>query len=116
MWKKLDGQLPPNHEVRTAGAHLHLFNVQFEDSGTYQCEAVNSKGKDYHTARLSVEGETWKLELKCSFILRNETNTSHFTVNDKDMTKQQVSTVILGKKKTLGMSSKEARGHSEFSF
>ncbi|XP_029697399.1 contactin-1a isoform X1 [Takifugu rubripes] len=55
MWKKLDGELPPNHEVRTAGAHLHLHNVQFEDSGTYQCEAVNSKGKDYHTALLSVE-------------------------------------------------------------
>lgn len=57
MWKRLDGELPPNHEVRTAGAHLHLHNVQFEDSGTYQCEAVNSKGKDYHTALLSVEGE-----------------------------------------------------------
>lgn len=57
MWKKLDGELPPNHEVRTAGAHLYLHNVQFEDSGTYQCEAVNSKGKDYHTALLSVEGE-----------------------------------------------------------
>lgn len=57
MWKKLDGELPSNHEVRTAGAHLHLYNVQFEDSGTYQCEAVNSKGKDYHAARLSVEGE-----------------------------------------------------------
>ncbi|KAM7002150.1 contactin-1a isoform 1-T4 [Tautogolabrus adspersus] len=54
-WKKLDGQLPANHEVRMAGAHLHLFNVQFEDGGTYQCEAVNSRGKDYHAARLSVE-------------------------------------------------------------
>lgn len=40
-----------------AGAHLHLYNVQFEDGGTYQCEAVNSRGKDYHTARVSVEGE-----------------------------------------------------------
>ena len=56
-WKKLDGQLPPNHEVRMAGAHLHLYNVQFEDAGTYQCEAVNSKGKDYHTAHVSVEGK-----------------------------------------------------------
>uniref|UniRef100_UPI003AACDCA7 contactin-1a-like n=1 Tax=Centroberyx gerrardi TaxID=166262 RepID=UPI003AACDCA7 len=54
-WRKLDGQLPPNHEVRMPGAHLHLYNVQFEDAGTYQCEAVNSKGKDYHTARVSVE-------------------------------------------------------------
>ncbi|KAK5927739.1 hypothetical protein CgunFtcFv8_012865, partial [Champsocephalus gunnari] len=54
-WKKLDGQMPPNHEVRMAGAHLHLYNVQFEDGGSYQCEAVNSRGKDYHAARLSVE-------------------------------------------------------------
>ncbi|XP_041651588.1 contactin-1a-like [Cheilinus undulatus] len=54
-WKKLDGQLPANHEVRMAGAHLHLYNVQFEDGGTYQCEAVNSRGKDYHAARVSVE-------------------------------------------------------------
>lgn len=76
MWKKLDGELPPNHEVRMAGAHLHLFNVQFEDSGTYQCEAVNSKGKDYHTARLSVEGE------------ENAPLTAQNTVNDKAMTKQ----------------------------
>ncbi|KAF7669853.1 hypothetical protein LDENG_00128960 [Lucifuga dentata] len=54
-WKKLNGQLPANHEVRMSGAHLHLFNVQFEDEGTYQCEAANSKGKDHHSARLSVE-------------------------------------------------------------
>ncbi|XP_035521312.1 contactin-1a isoform X2 [Morone saxatilis] len=54
-WKKLDGPLPPNHEVRMAGAHLNLYNVQFEDGGTYQCEAVNVRGKDYHTARVSVE-------------------------------------------------------------
>ncbi|XP_068458470.1 contactin-1a-like isoform X2 [Clinocottus analis] len=54
-WKKLDGQLPPNHEVRMAGAHLHLYNVQFEDAGSFQCEAVNSRGKDYHAARVSVE-------------------------------------------------------------
>lgn len=56
-WKKLDGQMPPNHEVRMAGAHLHLYNVQFEDGGAYQCEAVNSRGKDYHTAHVSVEGK-----------------------------------------------------------
>nr|XP_061826411.1 contactin-1a-like isoform X1 [Nerophis lumbriciformis]XP_061826412.1 contactin-1a-like isoform X1 [Nerophis lumbriciformis] len=54
-WKKLDGDLPPNHDVRTSEAHLHLYNVQVEDGGPYQCEAVNSKGKDYHSALLSVE-------------------------------------------------------------
>lgn len=55
-WRKLDGELPLGHKVETAGAHLHLYNVQVEDGGTYQCEAVNSKGKDYHSARVSVEG------------------------------------------------------------
>lgn len=55
-WRKLDGELPLGHKVETAGAHLHLNNVQVEDGGTYQCEAVNSKGKDYHSAQVSVEG------------------------------------------------------------
>lgn len=55
-WRKLDGELPRGHKVETAGAHLHLYDVQVEDGGTYQCEAVNSKGKDYHSARVSVEG------------------------------------------------------------
>ncbi|XP_075905735.1 contactin-1a [Nelusetta ayraudi] len=54
-WRKLDGELPRGHKVETAGAHLHLYDVQVEDGGTYQCEAVNSKGKDYHSARVSVE-------------------------------------------------------------
>lgn len=44
-----------------AGSHLHLYNVQFEDAGTYKCEALNSKGKDYHTARLSVEGKKYTI-------------------------------------------------------
>ncbi|MEQ2177710.1 hypothetical protein GOODEAATRI_006440 [Goodea atripinnis] len=47
--------LPHNHEVRMAGAQLLLLNAQFEDSGTYSCEAVNLKGKDYHHANVSVE-------------------------------------------------------------
>ncbi|XP_055078479.1 contactin-1a-like isoform X2 [Periophthalmus magnuspinnatus] len=54
-WKKLDGPLPAHHEVRMAGAHLHLNNIQIEDAGTYMCEAINSKGKDHHSAELSVE-------------------------------------------------------------
>ncbi|XP_072291729.1 contactin-1a-like [Eucyclogobius newberryi] len=54
-WKKLDGPLPAGHEVRMAGAHLHLNNIQIDDAGKYQCEAINSKGKDYHSARLSVD-------------------------------------------------------------
>uniref|UniRef100_A0A8C6WVY9 Contactin 1 n=1 Tax=Neogobius melanostomus TaxID=47308 RepID=A0A8C6WVY9_9GOBI len=60
-WKKLDGPMPANHEVRMAGAHLHLNNVQIEDAGAYQCEALNSKGKDYHSARLCVCSEIWNM-------------------------------------------------------
>ncbi|XP_008310156.1 contactin-1a [Cynoglossus semilaevis] len=53
-WKR-SGGLPVNHEVRMEGAQLHLYNVQPEDGGTYRCEAVNSRGKDLHTARVTVE-------------------------------------------------------------
>ncbi|XP_067356392.1 contactin-1a isoform X2 [Channa argus] len=54
-WKKVGGNLSHSHEVRMAGAQLHLYNVQVEDNGTYRCEAVNSKGKDSHTASVSIE-------------------------------------------------------------
>lgn len=49
--------MPYNHEVRMAGAQLYLHNVQFDDSGTYRCEAVNSKGKDFHYGNVSVQGK-----------------------------------------------------------
>ncbi|XP_047248527.1 contactin-1a isoform X2 [Girardinichthys multiradiatus] len=54
-WKRMGSTLPHNHEVRMAGAQLLLLNAQFDDSGTYSCEAVNLKGKDYHHANVSVE-------------------------------------------------------------
>ncbi|XP_047452127.1 contactin-1a isoform X2 [Mugil cephalus] len=54
-WKKIDGPLPVYHEVRLAGTQLQMYNVQFEDSGIYRCEAMNSKGKDFHNARVTVE-------------------------------------------------------------
>lgn len=54
-WQKLEGELPVTHEISMAGGLLHLMNVQFEDGGTYECEAVNAKGKDYHRAKVNVE-------------------------------------------------------------
>lgn len=47
--------LPPNHEISESGAVLHLYNVQYEDVGAYECEAINTKGKDWHKAWLYVE-------------------------------------------------------------
>ena len=55
-WSRLEGELPVEAKMSMAGAHLHLYNVQYEDEGTYECQAVNSKGKDWHRARISVEG------------------------------------------------------------
>ncbi|KAK2834771.1 hypothetical protein Q7C36_015472 [Tachysurus vachellii] len=54
-WRKVDGVLPVHHENSITGGLLHLFNVQYEDEGVYECEAVNSKGKDWHKANLYVE-------------------------------------------------------------
>ncbi|XP_062403149.1 contactin-1a isoform X2 [Sardina pilchardus] len=54
-WSKVDGQLPPLHEISMAGGLLHLMNVQYEDEGTYECEAINIKGKHAHKAKVNVE-------------------------------------------------------------
>lgn len=63
-WRKMDGHLPPNHDLRMSGSQLHLYNIQVKDSGVYKCEAINSKGKDFHSARVSVEGRGM---LRCRF-------------------------------------------------
>ena len=59
----MEGELPLDAKMSMAGAHLHLYNVQYEDEGTYECQAVNSKGKDWHRARVSVEGRCTTVSL-----------------------------------------------------
>lgn len=60
VWRKVDAtDLPANHEISESGAVLHLYNVQYEDVGGYECEAINTKGKDWHKAWLYVECK-WK--------------------------------------------------------
>uniref|UniRef100_A0A8C2I887 Uncharacterized protein n=1 Tax=Cyprinus carpio TaxID=7962 RepID=A0A8C2I887_CYPCA len=56
-WRKLDGDLPVHrHNISMAGSLLHLYDIQYEDEGLYECEADNSKGKDRHRVHLYVEG------------------------------------------------------------
>ncbi|XP_076862840.1 contactin 1b [Brachyhypopomus gauderio] len=55
-WRKLDADLPPNYEVSMNGALLHLMNVQYEDEGSYECEALNVRGMDWYRQWLYVEG------------------------------------------------------------
>lgn len=65
VWRKVDAtDLPPNHEISESGAVLHLYNVQYEDVGHYECEAINTKGKDWHKAWLYVE-------CKCFYCIRH---------------------------------------------
>lgn len=63
-WRKLDADLPPNYEVSMNGALLHLINVQYEDEGSYECEALNVKGMDWYRQWLYVEGEDSLVSLR----------------------------------------------------
>uniref|UniRef100_A0A8C2JV00 Uncharacterized protein n=1 Tax=Cyprinus carpio TaxID=7962 RepID=A0A8C2JV00_CYPCA len=56
-WRKVDGDLPvERHNISMSGSLLHLYDIQYEDEGLYECEADNSKGKDRHKVHLYVEG------------------------------------------------------------
>ncbi len=58
-WRKVDGDLPVHrHNISMSGSLLHLYDIQYEDEGLYECEADNSKGKDRHKVHLFVEGES----------------------------------------------------------
>lgn len=53
-WRKVDGSLSP--QWATAEPTLQIPSVSFEDEGTYECEAENSKGRDTVQGRIIVQG------------------------------------------------------------
>lgn len=53
-WRKVDGSLSP--QWATAEPTLQIPSVAFEDEGTYECEAENSKGRDTVQGRIIVQG------------------------------------------------------------
>lgn len=53
-WRKVDGSLSP--QWATAEPTLQIPSVSFEDEGTYECEAENSKGRDTVQGRIVVQG------------------------------------------------------------
>uniref|UniRef100_A0A8C1XRS1 Contactin 1 n=1 Tax=Cyprinus carpio TaxID=7962 RepID=A0A8C1XRS1_CYPCA len=66
-WRKLDGDLPVHrHNISMAGSLLHLYDIQYEDEGLYECEADNSKGKDRHRVHLYVEAPEWVEKISSS--------------------------------------------------
>lgn len=50
----MDGSLSP--QWATAEPTLQIPSVSFEDEGTYECEAENSKGRDTVQGRIIVQG------------------------------------------------------------
>ncbi|XP_048355503.1 contactin-1 isoform X1 [Sphaerodactylus townsendi] len=54
-WSKYREPMPTTAEISVSGAVLKIFNIQFEDEGTYECEAENHKGKDKHSANVYVQ-------------------------------------------------------------
>ncbi|KAB0391755.1 hypothetical protein E2I00_005187 [Balaenoptera physalus] len=52
-WRKVDGSLSP--QWATAEPTLQIPSVGFEDEGTYECEAENSKGRDTVQGRIIVQ-------------------------------------------------------------
>ncbi|XP_006834152.1 PREDICTED: contactin-2 [Chrysochloris asiatica] len=54
-WRKVDGSLSP--QLATAEPTLQIPSVSFEDEGTYECEAENSKGRDTVQGRIIVQAQ-----------------------------------------------------------
>ncbi|XP_034523003.1 contactin-2 isoform X2 [Ailuropoda melanoleuca] len=54
-WRKVDGSLSP--QWATAEPTLQIPSVSFEDEGTYECEAENSKGRDTVQGRVIVQAQ-----------------------------------------------------------
>uniref|UniRef100_A0A673KZI8 Contactin 1 n=1 Tax=Sinocyclocheilus rhinocerous TaxID=307959 RepID=A0A673KZI8_9TELE len=66
-WRKVDGDLPVyRHNISMSGSLLHLYDIQYEDEGLYECEANNSKGKDRHKVHLYVEAPEWVEKISSS--------------------------------------------------
>uniref|UniRef100_A0A8D0GZF7 Contactin-1 n=1 Tax=Sphenodon punctatus TaxID=8508 RepID=A0A8D0GZF7_SPHPU len=54
-WAKYLEPMPSTAEISMSGAVFKIFNIQYEDEGTYECEAENHRGKDKHQARVYVQ-------------------------------------------------------------
>uniref|UniRef100_A0A4W3JB79 Contactin-2 n=1 Tax=Callorhinchus milii TaxID=7868 RepID=A0A4W3JB79_CALMI len=57
QWRRLDGTMPFKASGTLTEPVLHLPDVQFEDEGTYECLAENSRGKDSVQGRIIVHAQ-----------------------------------------------------------
>ncbi|RMC07378.1 hypothetical protein DUI87_16843 [Hirundo rustica rustica] len=57
-WRKVNGHNPSKARLRKSQAVLEIPNVQLEDSGTYECKAENSRGRNVFRGQLQVYTST----------------------------------------------------------
>ncbi|XP_068125686.1 contactin-2 [Hyperolius riggenbachi] len=60
-WRKVDTSQPP--QWFSSDPVLHIQSVSFDDDGTYECEAENSKGRDTHQGRVIVQAQPEWLQI-----------------------------------------------------
>ncbi|XP_078469030.1 contactin-4-like [Lampetra fluviatilis] len=53
-WRKIDGDLPTKVVLSKSNAVLEIPNVQPEDTGSYECKAANSAGKNTAQGKITV--------------------------------------------------------------
>ncbi|XP_018614227.1 contactin-2 [Scleropages formosus] len=56
-WRKVDGSLPSKAAASTNSPTLTLSDLSFEDEGVYECEALNSEGRDTYQGRITVQAQ-----------------------------------------------------------
>ncbi|CAJ0928570.1 unnamed protein product [Ranitomeya imitator] len=60
-WRTVDTSQPP--QWFASDPVLHIESVSFDDDGTYECEAENSKGRDTHQGRVIVQAQPEWLQI-----------------------------------------------------
>ncbi|XP_040278114.1 contactin-2 [Bufo bufo] len=60
-WRKVDTSQPP--QWFASDPILHIESVSFDDDGTYECEAENSKGRDTYQGRVIVQAQPEWLQI-----------------------------------------------------
>uniref|UniRef100_T1JIY4 Neuroglian n=1 Tax=Strigamia maritima TaxID=126957 RepID=T1JIY4_STRMM len=97
QWSKKNGMLPNGrHEFLNYGKTLHVSNVEFEDSGSYECVASNGVGeRQYRNTYVSVAANPY-WEIEPFNIIAPEDVTVEFTCNALGIPEPQIDWFVNG--------------------
>ena len=66
-WKRLDGPMPNNTNMRSFGMELIIKRVQFKDKGKYCCQATNANQQNSSQLNMVKSEEDFILNVECGF-------------------------------------------------